>query len=142
MLFYRQPASAMGMPTPVTSTSTCGRRQGIEAVVSATTVSTTLKDSTVSAVSWVSTVTSGDPSLPQMLAKVSMVPKVIYANKTYLTVLPFAGPREKAYEILRQYTWRYQLIYYQQEPRIFKLFSQNSLIFMKGISLSPPTPPP
>lgn len=47
----------------------CGRRQGIAAVVSATTVSTILKDSTVSAVSRVSTVTSGDPSLPQMLAK-------------------------------------------------------------------------
>lgn len=101
-LFHRQPASAMGTPIPVTSTSVCGRHQGIAAVASAATASTIPKARTANAVSRVSTATSGDPSLPQMLVKVSTcaVPAAISANETYLTALPFAGPREKVYEIL------------------------------------------
>lgn len=85
MLFCRQPASAMGTQTPVTSTSTCGRHPGIAAVVSATTVNTTPRVSTVSAVSRVSTATSGGPSLPLMLVKVRflVVPKAACANIPY-----------------------------------------------------------
>jgi hypothetical protein len=72
-----QLVSAMAMLTPVTLTSMCGRHQGIAVVVSATTVSTTQKVSIANAASQASTVTSGDPSLLQTLAKVSepMVPE-------------------------------------------------------------------
>jgi hypothetical protein len=59
----------MAMLTPVTLTSMCGRHQGIAVVVSATTVSTTQKVSIANAASQASTVTSGDPSLLQTLAK-------------------------------------------------------------------------
>lgn len=70
LLPFFQPASAMGMLMPATLTSMCGRHQGTRAVACATTVSTTQKASTASAVSQASTVTSGGPSLLRMLAKV------------------------------------------------------------------------
>lgn len=59
------------MLIPVTLTFTCGRHPGIVAVVSALTVSTTRKVRIASGVSQASTATSADPSLLQMLAKVS-----------------------------------------------------------------------
>lgn len=70
MLLF-QPASAMGTLMPVTLTLMCGRHQGIAAVVSAMTVSTTRKASIASDVSQAFTGTSGDPSLLQTLASVS-----------------------------------------------------------------------
>lgn len=83
LLTNAEAASAMGTQTPVTSTSTRGRHQGIAAVVSATTVSTTLRVSTVSAVNQVSTATSGDPSLPLMLAK--RVPATQLDRRSFLS---------------------------------------------------------
>lgn len=65
LLMSAGPASAMDMPIPVTLTLMSGRHQGTGVVVSATTVSTTQKGSTASGVNQASTVTSGDPSLPQ-----------------------------------------------------------------------------
>lgn len=69
-----QRASVMGMPTPVTLTWMRGWRRATAVVVSATTVSTTQRDSTASAASQASTETCESPSLPQMLANVSQQP--------------------------------------------------------------------
>lgn len=93
----------MGMLMPVTLTLMCGRHQGIALVVSAMTVSTTRKVSIASDVSQASIGTSGDPSLLQMLAKVSelMLPgkkEDLYRGGESFHP-PFAGPRERGCEI-------------------------------------------
>lgn len=103
MLLFFQPASAMGMPMPVTSTLMCGRPQGIALVVSAMTVSTTRKVRIASDVSQASIGISGDPSLLQMLAKVSklMLPgrKEDLYKRGESFHPPFPGPRERGSEI-------------------------------------------
>lgn len=102
--FPPQPASAMGMLMPVTLTLACGRRQAIAAVASALIVNTIRKVSIASDVSQASTGTSGDPSLLQMLAKVSEleVPgeKLDLCKRDGSFHPSYAGPWERGHEIL------------------------------------------
>ena len=99
---------------PVTLTLMCGRHQETVVVASAMTASTTQKVSIASGVSQASTGTSGDPSLLQMLAKVSEL-VVTGENRLIctkeMTLHPsFAGSMKTGHEILRQLIHTLQLI--------------------------------
>lgn len=117
----------MGMRMPVTSTLACGRRQAIAAVASVWIVNTTRKVSIASDVSQASTGTSGDPSLLQMLAKVSelVVPgeKLDLYKRDESFHPSYAGPWERGYEILSTKPPKTQLL---QETVLYSTSTSNT----------------